>query len=258
MTVDNPAKPPVGLYAKGICKSIRGKTIIDSVSMRLHPSEIVGLLGRNGAGKTSCFYTIAGLLRPSLGNIVLDGTDITDLPLYKRARLGLGYLPQEASVFRGLTVEENIMAVLELCERNRQSRATQLEDLLNEFSIASIRHSKGSVLSGGERRRVEIARCLAAKPKYILLDEPFAGVDPIVAKDIRILVRHLSERRVGVLITDHNWRETLDLVERVYVLSEGRILAEGTPEEVMHDKNFVRGYLGRDDDGEKILQSSLF
>ena len=237
---------PTGLFVNNICKIIRGRTIIDSVSLNLHPSEIVGLLGRNGAGKTSCFYTIAGLLTPNTGSVVLDGQDITRLPLYHRARLGLGYLPQEASVFRGLTVEENIMAVLELCETRRAARREQLDDLLEEFSITGIRHSKASILSGGERRRVEIARCLASKPKYILFDEPFAGIDPIVARDIRKLVHQLRARHVGVLITDHNWRETLDLVERVYVLSEGSILAEGTPMEVIEDEKFVRGYLGED------------
>ncbi len=242
----NRAGGPAGLFVNDISKKIRGRTIINSVSMHLHPGEIVGLIGRNGAGKTSCFYTISGLMTPNSGNVVLDGHDITRLPLYHRARLGLGYLPQEASVFRGLTVEENIMAVLELCETRRAARREQLDDLLEEFSITPIRHAKGSALSGGERRRVEIARCLASKPKYILFDEPFAGIDPIVARDIRQLVHQLRARNVGVLITDHNWRETLELVERVYVLSEGNILAEGTPAEVLENKNFVRGYLGRD------------
>lgn len=238
----------VGLFVKDICKTIGGRTIVNSVSLHLYPGEIVGLLGRNGAGKTSSFFAIAGLMIPNAGQVILDGHDITRLPLYLRARLGLGYLPQEASVFRGLNVEDNIMAILQLCEPNRAERKAQLENLLEEFSITDIRRSSGATLSGGERRRVEIARCLASKPKYILFDEPFAGIDPIVAKDIRKLVYQLSAKNVGILITDHNWRETLELVERVYVLSEGNILAQGSPEEVMQDEKFVHGYLGQDVD----------
>lgn len=242
---DTNKERPLGLFVEDICKTIRGRKIVNSVSMHLYPSEIVGLLGRNGAGKTSSFFTIAGLMMPNSGRVILDGHDITRLPLFLRARLGLGYLPQEASVFRGLNVEENIMAILQLCEPRAAARREQLENLLEEFSITEIRHSSGATLSGGERRRVEIARCLASKPKYILFDEPFAGIDPIVAKDIRQLVHQLSAKNVGILITDHNWRETLDLVERVYVLSEGNILAKGTPQEIMKDQKFVSGYLGQ-------------
>lgn len=236
----------IGLFVNKIHKTIRRRVIINSVSMKIRPGEIVGLLGRNGAGKTSSFYVIAGLLQPNSGSVVLDGQDITRLPLYRRARLGLGYLPQESSVFRGLTVEENIMSVLQFCVPRREKRQEHLEELLEEFSISSIRNSKGLTLSGGERRRVEIARCLASKPKYILFDEPFAGIDPIVARDIRNLVHHLKRRNVGVLISDHNWREMLELVERVYVLSEGSMLAEGPSDQVVHDSNFVLGYLGKD------------
>ncbi|MCY4007211.1 MAG: LPS export ABC transporter ATP-binding protein [Rhodobacteraceae bacterium] len=239
-----------GLVVNKICKAFRGRVIVNSVSLHVNPREIVGLLGRNGAGKTSSFYTIVGLVSPDSGTVLLDGVDITKLPLYHRARLGIGYLPQEASVFRGLTVEENILAVLQLCMRGRMARQNQLEKLLSEFSIETIRYSKAGTLSGGERRRVEIARCLASNPKYILFDEPFAGIDPIAARDIRNLVFHLRDRNVGILITDHNWRETLDLVERVYVLSEGVILAEGTPAEVLGNENFIRGYLGSDDEVE--------
>lgn len=240
-----------GLIVSKIHKSIRNRVIISSVSLHLNPGEIVGLLGRNGAGKTSSFYIIAGLLRPDSGTVILDGHDITGLPLYQRARRGLGYLPQEASVFRGLTVEENILAVLELCEPQRAVRKERLNDLLNEFSINSIRHSKGHALSGGERRRVEIARCLASNPQYILFDEPFAGIDPIAARDIRQLVYYLRRQNIGVLITDHNWREMLELVERVYVLSEGSILAEGASKEIVNNENFIRGYLGQGESSGK-------
>ena len=246
MPMEAEAAVQTGLIADSLSKSIRGKPIIRSVCLQLYPNEIVGILGRNGAGKTSTFYTIAGLLRPNSGNVFLDGKDITRLPLYLRARLGLGYLPQENSVFRGLTVEENIMAILELCVSSRRTRKAELENLLAEFSIEGIRRVKAAALSGGERRRVEIARCIASKPKYILFDEPFAGIDPIVARDIRSLIIHLKERGVGVLITDHNWRETLALVERVYVLSEGSILVEGKSEDVSRDQRFLRDYLGED------------
>ncbi|MCY3878029.1 MAG: LPS export ABC transporter ATP-binding protein [Rhodobacteraceae bacterium] len=249
MTCDAAAET-IGLHVVDLSKRIRGKTIVDSVSLSLYPGEIVGMLGRNGAGKTSCFYAIAGLLTPKSGSVHLDGQDVTRFPLYVRARLGLGYLPQEDSVFRGLTVEENIVSVLELCMHDPVARKQAVEDLLAEFSIQHIRNTKASALSGGERRRVEIARCIASEPKYIMFDEPFAGIDPIAARDIRALVRYLKRRGVGVLISDHNWRETLNLVDRVFVLSEGSVLVEGTPDDVVRDERFVSGYLGHDDDDE--------
>ncbi len=236
----------IGLRTINLCKKIKGREIVKSISLNLLPREIVGLLGRNGAGKTSTFYVIAGLQSPSSGTILLDGNDITALPQYLRARLGLGYLPQENSVFRGLTVEENITAILQLCEPNRRQRKLDLENLLEEFSIGDIRNTKGASLSGGERRRVEIARSIASRPKYILFDEPFAGIDPVVGRDIRDLLQILRKRGVGVLITDHNWRETLGLVDRVYVLSEGTILSSGKPEDVLKDESFTQGYLGDD------------
>ena len=206
--------------------------------------EVVGLLGPNGAGKTTVFYMITGLIPADSGEITFEGHDITKLPMYRRARLGIGYLPQEASIFRGLTVEQNIRAVLEIIERDPKVRARELESLLEEFDIARLRHSPAIALSGGERRRVEIARALASRPAFMLLDEPFAGIDPIAVGDIRALVRHLSSRGIGVLITDHNVRETLGLIDRAYIIHDGHVLMEGSPEEVVANKDVRRYYLG--------------
>lgn len=222
------------------------RVIIRDVSLSLHPGEVVALLGPNGCGKTTCFYCIAGIVRHEGGIVRIDGQDATGLPLYRRARLGLGYLPQEMSIFRGLSVAQNILAVLELVERDRIRRQTRLRDLLQEFSIEHLRDSPALALSGGERRRVEIARALAANPRYVLLDEPFAGVDPIAVGEIRMLVADLKTRGLGVLITDHNVRETLSIVDRAYILHDGGVLKEGTPAEVVADADVRRVYLGAD------------
>ncbi len=222
------------------------RVIIRDVSLVLHPGEVVALLGPNGCGKTTCFYCIAGIVRHEGGSVQIDGADATGLPLYRRARLGLGYLPQEMSIFRGLTVAQNIMAVLELSESDRAQRAHKLRDLLQEFSIEHLRDSPALALSGGERRRVEIARALAANPRYVLLDEPFAGVDPIAVGEIRGLVADLKTRGLGVLITDHNVRETLAIVDRAYILHDGSVLKEGNPAEVVADPEVRRVYLGAD------------
>ena len=216
------------------------------VSLSLERGEVVGLLGPNGAGKTTVFYMITGLIHPDGGRILIDGEDITRLPMYRRARLGIGYLPQEASIFRGLTVEQNIRAVLELVEPDKEKRAERLEALLEEFKITRVRNSPSIALSGGERRRVEIARALASRPSFMLLDEPFAGIDPIAIGDIRDLVRHLTNRGIGVLITDHNVRETLGLVNRAYIIHDGQLLAEGTPEEIISNEDVRRVYLGKE------------
>jgi lipopolysaccharide export system ATP-binding protein len=218
--------------------------VVRDVSLELHRGEAVGLLGPNGAGKTTCFYMIIGLVPADTGSISIDGINLTPLPMYRRARLGLGYLPQEASIFRGLSVEDNIRAVLELVEPDRMTRANRLDELLAEFSITHLRRTPASALSGGERRRVEIARCLATDPAFILLDEPFAGIDPIAVNDIRTLVGHLKERGIGVLITDHNVRETLEIIDRAYILHDGCVLMSGTPDEVVQDVNVRRVYLG--------------
>ncbi len=233
-----------GLKVFGLGKSYKRRPVVRDVSLRLDRGEVVGLLGPNGAGKTTCFYMVIGLIPADAGTITLDGLDISRLPMYRRARLGLGYLPQEASIFRGLTVEQNILAVLELVERDRVRRAARLDELLGEFSITHLRHTPAPALSGGERRRVEIARCLASEPAFILLDEPFAGVDPIAVNDIRKLVSHLKSRDIGVLITDHNVRETLRIIDRAYILHDGYVLMSGTPEEVVGDENVRRVYLG--------------
>ena len=240
--------PVQGIAVEGLTKSIKRRRIVNNVSLRLSRGEIVGILGRNGAGKTSCFYSLAGLLLPDAGTVTIDGVDMTRLPMYQRARLGLGYLPQETSIFRGMTVRSNILSALEFSERDREQRLQKLETLLEEFAIAHLSGSKAVSLSGGEKRRVEIARCMASYPNYVLLDEPFAGIDPVVGRDIRSLILQLRKRGIGVLITDHNWRETLSLVDRVYVLSEGRILVSGTPAEIKRDRNFIRDYLGEDPD----------
>jgi lipopolysaccharide export system ATP-binding protein len=233
-----------GMIVTGLGKSYRRRPVVRDVSLELHRGEAVGLLGPNGAGKTTCFYMIIGLVPADAGTISIDGIDLTPLPMYRRARLGLGYLPQEASIFRGLSVEDNIRAVLELVEPDRVIRARRLDELLGEFSITHLRRTPALALSGGERRRVEIARCLATDPAFVLLDEPFAGIDPIAVNDIRTLVGHLKERGIGVLITDHNVRETLEIIDRAYILHDGCVLMSGTPDEVVQDVNVRRVYLG--------------
>ena len=233
-----------GLNVKSLRNSYQKRLVIRDVSMQLHRGEVVALLGPNGSGKTTCFYSSAGLVAPEAGQVSVDGKDVTHLPMYRRARLGVGYLPQEMSIFRGMNVENNILAVLELTEPNRKRRYERLEELLNEFSISHLRQVPALALSGGERRRAEIARCLAANPKYLLLDEPFAGVDPIAVSEIRALVSTLKKRGLGILITDHNVRETLEIVDRAYILHDGKILMSGTPEEIVQDENVKRVYLG--------------
>ncbi|MDA9053537.1 LPS export ABC transporter ATP-binding protein [Planktomarina temperata] len=233
-----------GLKIESLRKSYRKRLVISDVSMHLHRGEVVALLGPNGSGKTTCFYSIAGLVTPEGGRVSIDGRDVTRLPMYRRARLGIGYLPQETSIFRGMNVEDNILAVLELSMKDRVRRFERLEELLNEFSIEHLRRSPALALSGGQRRRVEIARCLATNPKYLLLDEPFAGVDPIAVAEIRNLVSDLKNRGLGVLITDHNVRETLDIVDRAYILHDGVVLRSGTAQEIVEDENVRRVYLG--------------
>ncbi|MGO9786098.1 MAG: LPS export ABC transporter ATP-binding protein [Stellaceae bacterium] len=233
-----------GLTAHNLGKSFKKRPVLRAVSVSVQRGEAVGLLGPNGAGKTTCFYIITGLIRPDVGSITLDGEDITELPMYQRARLGIGYLPQEASIFRGLTVEQNIRAVLEVSEPVPETRDSMLEALLAEFSITHLRRAPAMALSGGERRRVEIARALATRPHFVLLDEPLAGIDPIAVGDIRDLVAHLKDRGIGVLITDHNVRETLEIVDRAYILHQGQVLMEGAPEEIVRDVDVRRVYLG--------------
>jgi lipopolysaccharide export system ATP-binding protein len=233
-----------GLACEGISKRYRGRPVVRGVSLSLRRGEAVGLLGPNGAGKTTTFYMIVGLVTPDDGRVLLDGHDITGLPMHRRARLGIGYLPQEASVFRGMTVENNILAVLELTEKDAGRRREMLEDLLREFAIEHLRKAAAVALSGGERRRVEIARALASRPSFVLLDEPLAGIDPIAVGEIRDLVLHLKDRGIGVLITDHNVRETLDLIDRAYILHDGRVLTEGRPEEIVAHDGVRRVYLG--------------
>jgi len=233
-----------GLVATNLGKRFQRRPVLRDVSISVKRGEAVGLLGPNGAGKTTCFYIITGLISADVGTIMLDGHDITGLPMYRRARLGIGYLPQEASIFRGLTVEQNIRAVLEVVEPVVDAREAMLDELLAEFSISHLRRTPALALSGGERRRVEIARALATQPHFILLDEPLAGIDPIAVNDIRELVRHLKNRGIGVLITDHNVRETLDIVDRAYILHDGRVLMEGAPGEIVADVNVRRVYLG--------------
>jgi lipopolysaccharide export system ATP-binding protein len=233
-----------GLAIRNLRKAYRKRPVIRDVSMDLARGEVVALLGPNGSGKTTTFYCIAGLVTPDGGAVTLDGRDVTWLPMYRRAKAGIGYLPQEMSIFRGLTVEQNIMAILEVAEPKRHRRRERLEELLGEFHIEHLRRASALSLSGGERRRVEIARCLAARPRYLLLDEPFAGVDPIAVGDIRALVTELRDRGIGVLITDHNVRETLEIVDRAYILHDGAVLMSGTPDEVTADSNVRRVYLG--------------
>ncbi|MDD7909810.1 MULTISPECIES: LPS export ABC transporter ATP-binding protein [Pseudovibrio] len=232
------------LEVEGIGKSYRRRQVVKHVSLNVRRGEAVGLLGPNGAGKTTCFYMITGLIRPDHGTISLDGFDITKLPMYQRARLGIGYLPQEASIFRGLSVEENIRAVLEVVEPKRKKREEELDSLLAEFGVTHLRKSPSIALSGGERRRVEIARALASRPSFMLLDEPFAGIDPIAVGDIQQLVRHLTQRGIGVLITDHNVRETLGLIDRAYIIAAGEVLTEGKPHTIVADPDVRRLYLG--------------
>ena len=233
-----------GLGVRSIAKSYDRRAVLHDVSLDVHRGEVVGLLGPNGAGKTTCFYSVMGLVKPDSGRIFLDGQDITDLPMYRRAILGLGYLPQETSIFRGLSVEDNIMAVLEVDEPDRHARRDRLELLLGEFGLTALRDSPAMALSGGERRRCEIARALAAEPSIMLLDEPFAGIDPISISDIRDLVRDLRDRGIGVLITDHNVRETLDIVDRACIIYDGQVLFQGTPEALVADQEVRRLYLG--------------
>jgi lipopolysaccharide export system ATP-binding protein len=234
----------VGLEVRSIAKAYDRRAVLHDVSLSVHRGEVVGLLGPNGAGKTTCFYSVMGLVKPDAGRIFLDGQEITDLPMYRRAILGLGYLPQETSIFRGLTVEQNILAVLEVDEPDPRVRAERLERLLDEFGLTRLRDSPALALSGGERRRCEIARSLAAEPSIMLLDEPFAGIDPISIADIRELVRELKERDIGVLITDHNVRETLDIVDRACIIYDGQVLFQGTPEALVADSEVRRLYLG--------------
>ena len=233
-----------GLQINKIGKRFKKRPVLREVSMNLNRGEVVGLLGPNGAGKTTCFYIVTGLIAPDYGSIALDGHDVTGLPMYRRARLGVGYLPQEASIFRGMTVENNIRAVLEVTDDNPARREARLEELLAEFSVSHLRRTPSLALSGGERRRVEIARALASDPSFMLLDEPFAGIDPIAVDDIRNLVAHLKDRGIGVLITDHNVRETLDIVDRAYILHDGAVLMEGAPCEIVAHKDVRRVYLG--------------
>jgi len=233
-----------GLQVQSLRKSYKRRVVIRDVSLQLKQGEVAALLGPNGSGKTTCFYSIAGLVYPEGGTVSIDGRDVTNLPMYRRAKLGIGYLPQEVSIFRGLSVEDNIRAILDISEPTRQRRKERLEQLLSEFSIDHLRRASALSLSGGESRRVEIARCLAANPKYLLLDEPFAGVDPISVGDIRNLVADLKNRGIGVLITDHNVRETLEIVDRAYILHDGKVLMSGRPDQVVENENVRRVYLG--------------
>ena len=234
------------LAIHGVEKSFGTRKIVHGVSLYVRRGEAVGILGPNGAGKTTCFYMITGLIKSDRGRVELDGHDVTQLPMYQRARLGIGYLPQEASIFRGLSVEDNIRAVLEVVEPDKRKRERELDSLLEEFNVTRLRKSPSIALSGGERRRVEIARALASRPSYMLLDEPFAGIDPIAVGDIQQLVRHLTQRGIGVLITDHNVRETLGLTDRAYIVYAGEVLTEGTPDEIVNDPDVRRLYLGEE------------
>lgn len=243
----NNLRPPVsdsGLCGRNISKSYGKRPVLLGVDIHVKKGEAVGLLGPNGAGKTTCFSIFSGLLAPSGGQIFLNGEDITHLPMYKRARLGIGYLPQEASIFRGLNVEENIRAILEIVCKNKEEIEERLTTLLDEFHMSHLRYAPALALSGGERRRVEIARALASNPSFLMLDEPLAGIDPIAMQELRDMIFHLKERGIGVLITDHNVRETLEIVDRAYILYGGEILCEGNPEKILSDKNVRRVYLG--------------
>lgn len=233
------------LFTTVICKTYKGRSVVDKVSIEVNQGEIVGLLGPNGAGKTTSFYMIVGLVRPDEGKVFLDEQEITGLPMYKRAQLGIGYLPQEVSVFRKLSVEDNIMAILEMTDLNKKEREEKLETLLNEFHLTHVRKNLGNRLSGGEKRRTEIARALATNPKFVLLDEPFAGVDPIAVEDIQSIISELKKRNIGILITDHNVQETLSITDRAYLLFEGSILKSGTAEELAADEQVRKVYLGQ-------------
>jgi lipopolysaccharide export system ATP-binding protein len=239
------SKKNMKLYTKGIKKSYKGRDVVKGVSVEVKQGEIVGLLGPNGAGKTTSFYMIVGLVKPDEGNVYLDDTEITKLPMFKRSQMGIGYLPQEVSVFRKLSVEDNIMAILEMGEMSKKERKDRLEELLNDFSLNHVRKNLGSRLSGGEKRRTEIARALATNPKFVLLDEPFAGVDPIAVEDIQSIVADLKKRNIGVLITDHNVQETLSITDRAYLLFEGEILRSGTATELANDEVVRKVYLGQ-------------
>lgn len=236
---DNP-----GLVVTSLGKSFKKRPVLRGISISVQRGEVVGLLGPNGAGKTTCFYVITGLINADYGSISLDGHDITDMPMYRRSRLGIGYLPQEASIFRGLSVEDNIRAVVEVVESDRAKRESIVDDLLAEFSITHLRRTPAMALSGGERRRVEIARALATRPSFMLLDEPLAGIDPIAVSDIRELIVHLKDRGIGVLITDHNVRDTLDVIDRAYIINDGQVLMEGSPSEIVAHEDVRRVYLG--------------
>ena len=233
-----------GLVAQHLGKKYKRRPVVQDVSFTLQRGEVVGLLGPNGAGKTTCFYLVTGLVKPDQGTIAIDDTDVTGFPMYRRAQMGLGYLPQESSIFRGLTVEDNIHAILEVIEPDVEARARMLEELLAEFGITHLREAPSIALSGGERRRLEIARALAAQPHFVLLDEPFAGIDPIALSDIRDLVVHLRDRGIGVLITDHNVRATLGIVDRAYIIHEGKVLMQGTPHDIIDHADVRRVYLG--------------
>ena len=233
------------LTAQGIFKSYKGRKVVNDISVEVNQGEIVGLLGPNGAGKTTCFYMIVGLIKPDGGKISLDSSEITTLPMYMRAQKGIGYLAQEASVFRKLSIEDNIKAVLELTTLSNEEQSEKMESLLNEFNLQKIRKSRGDLLSGGERRRTEIARALATDPKFVLLDEPFAGVDPIAVEDIQKIISHLKKRNIGILITDHNVQETLAITDRTYLMFEGNILKSGKPEDLAEDEMVRKLYLGQ-------------
>ena len=233
-----------GLVVKNIAKAFGKRQVVRDVSLSLQRGEVVGLLGPNGAGKTTCFYMIMGLISVDSGTISIDGEDVTRLPMYQRARLGVGYLPQEASIFRGMTVEENVLAVAELVEKDRAARMAQVDSLLSELHVEHLRHQAATSLSGGERRRVEIARALASRPSFMLLDEPFTGIDPLAISDISDLVRYLKQRGLGVLITDHQVRETLQIVDRAYVMYDGQVLFDGSPDSVLKNEDVRRVYLG--------------
>lgn len=241
---DELALPLRGLAARHLGKSYKRRPVVHDVSLDVQRGEVIGLLGPNGAGKTTCFYLLTGLVHPDAGQIMLDGIDVTDFPMYRRARLGVGYLPQESSIFRGLSVEDNIRAILELVEPDTETQEAMLNSLLAEFGITHLRTASSLALSGGERRRLEIARALAAQPQFVLLDEPFAGIDPIAISDIRDLVIHLRERGLGVLITDHNVQATLGIVDRAYIIHDGRVLTQGVAEEIVDHEDVRRVYLG--------------
>ena len=254
--MDRQSKKPMKLHARGLVKQYGQRRVVDGVSLEVTQGEVVGLLGPNGAGKTTSFYTVVGLVQADAGHVFLDDREITSMPMYQRSRLGLGYLPQEASIFRKLSVEDNIAAILELQTLSIKEQKDKLESLLTEFGLEKVRKSRGDVLSGGERRRTEIARALATDPKFILLDEPFAGVDPIAVEDIQRIVNQLRSKNIGILITDHNVQETLHITDRAYLLFEGRILKHGTADELASDEQVRRVYLGQNFELRQRSQAS--